>query len=69
MVTLDERITILETEFRTELKHLATKADLADLRGELRADMRSLEHRLTLRLGGLMLAGFGILIAILRLWQ
>ena len=65
MVTLDERITILETEFRTELKHLATKADLADLRG----DLRSLEHRLTLRLGGLMLAGFGILIAVLRLWQ
>ena len=58
MSTLDERITILETEFRTELKHLATKADL-----------RSLEHRLTLRLGGLMLAGFGILIAVLRLWQ
>ena len=28
MATTDERVTILETEFRTELRHLATRADL-----------------------------------------
>ena len=32
MATLDDRVTILETEFRTELKHLATKADLERLK-------------------------------------
>ena len=58
MVTVEDRVTILETEFRTELKHLATKADL-----------KALEMRLTVQLGGLMVAGFGIVIAVLKLWQ
>ena len=26
--TVEDRVTVLETEFRTELRHLATKADL-----------------------------------------
>ena len=38
--------------------HLATKADLKDL-----------ELRLTVRLGGLMITGFAIVIAVLRLWE
>ena len=54
----DKRFTILETEFRTELKHLATKADL-----------KSLEARMTLRLGGLILGGAGLVVAGLRFWQ
>ena len=58
MATVEDRLTILETEFRTELKHLATKADL-----------KALEMRLTVQLGGLMVAGFGIVIAVLKLWQ
>ena len=58
MVTTEDRLTVLETEFRTELKHLATKADL-----------KALEMRLTIQLGGLMIAGFGIVIAVLKLWQ
>ena len=61
MATVEERVTILETEFRTGLKHHATKADLAQL-----------EHRLTVRLlglTGLQFAGLGIVVAILRLWQ
>ena len=32
---VDTRMTILETEFRTELKHLATKADLERLKIQL----------------------------------
>ena len=79
MTTIEERMTILETEFRTELKHLATKADLKDLETRLTtdikeletrltADMKDLETRLMLRLGGLMVAGFGAVIAALRLW-
>ena len=35
MRTAEERVTALETEFRTELRHLATKADLAELRWQL----------------------------------
>ena len=60
-MALEERLTILETEFRTELKHFATKADLKEM-----------ESRLTLRLGGLMVGllgiGFGTVIAVIRLW-
>ena len=58
MATVEQRVTILETEFRTELRHLATKADLKEL-----------EHRLTLRLGGLMLAIGAVIVGVLRLWQ
>lgn len=54
MATVEERVSNLETEFRTELKHLATKADLKDM---------------TIRLGGLMITGFAIVIAVLRLWE
>ena len=31
MATTDERLLILKTEFRTELKHLVTKADFQTL--------------------------------------
>ena len=34
-IDVDTRMTILETEFRTELKHLATKADLERLKIQL----------------------------------
>lgn len=52
---LEQRMTILESEFRTELKHLATKADL-----------KALEIRLAglmLLVGGLVV---GVMTAILR---
>ena len=65
MTPIEERMTVLETEFRPQLKHLATKTDIAELRGEIKA----LETRLMLRLGGLMVVGFGAVIAVLRLWQ
>ncbi len=65
MTTIEERMTILETEFRTELKHLATKADIKELEGKL----KELETRLMLRLGGLLVVGFSAVIAALRFWQ
>ena len=58
MATVEDRLTVIETEFRTELKHLATKADL-----------KSMEMRLTVQLGGLMIAGFGVVVAVVKLWQ
>ncbi|TFW35790.1 hypothetical protein [Massilia horti] len=43
---LDRRVTILETRFDTILPMLATKADLAELRGEFRARFAELEAKL-----------------------
>jgi hypothetical protein len=65
VATIDEHLIVLETEFRTELKHLATKADLQTLESKLQA----VETRLLLRLGGLMVAGFTVVVAVLRLWE
>ena len=42
MVTIEERVSNLETEFRTELRHLATKSDLAEFRTEFRTDLAEL---------------------------
>ena len=42
-------------------EHLARKAELQELRGEL----HDLENRLMLRLGGLMIGGFGIVVGLL----
>ena len=58
MVTVEDGLTILETEFRTELKHLVTKADLKDL-----------EMRLIVRLGGLLISGLAATVAMLKLWN
>ncbi len=65
MVTTEERVTALETEFRTELRHLATKADLSDLKAELKTEIA---HQTRWFLGGLM-ATAGIVVALQRLWQ
>ena len=79
-------MTTHETESRTELNHLPTKADnrtpYPDLKADiitlesnieavknLRASLRDMERRLTWRLSGIMIAGFTIMVAVLRLWQ
>lgn len=62
---VEERLTFIEAT----LPHLATKADLAGLRAELITEIKSLETRLILRLGGLMIVGFSAVVAVLRLWQ
>lgn len=54
MATVDERMTTLEVEFRTELRHLATKEDLANLRWQL---------------GGLIIVATGVIVAALRFWN
>ena len=68
----------LEARFEATLLYLATKADIAELRtdGErLRVDMERLradmEHQLRLMtwtIAGVMLAGFTVIAALLRLW-
>ena len=55
---VDTRMTILETEFRTELKHLATKADLERLKIQL----------LLINISVVGIAT-GIIVAAVRFWQ
>ncbi len=47
-----------------DLKEFATKADIA----ELRTEMKALELRLTVRLTGVMIATAGLTVAILKLF-
>ena len=47
-------------------EHLATKADLADLRSELRVEMARMETRLLLRLGTLVVVAIAAATAITR---
>ena len=67
--SLDAPTTVLVTEFRTELRHLATKEDLAELRANFMGELKAIENRLMLRLGGLYIAGIGVAVAIMKLWQ
>lgn len=57
-IDVDTRMTILETEFRTELKHLATKADLERLKIQL----------LLINVSVVGIAT-GIIVAAVRFWQ
>ena len=57
-IDVDTRMTILETEFRTELKHLATKADLERLKIQL----------LLINVSVVSIAT-GIIVAAVRFWQ
>ena len=54
MATTEERVSFIEGK----LDQFATKSDIADM-----------ELRLTIRLGALIVLGFGTVIAVLRLWQ
>ena len=52
-------------EIRREIKELeaATRRDIEELRAEVKRDIKESEQRLTIRLGGMMIAGFGVMIA------
>ena len=61
---VDSRVSRLESGYQ----HLATKADLQEAKGELKADMKDLENRLFVRLG-LLIIVVGAAVAVLqRLW-
>ncbi|MEZ6137030.1 MAG: hypothetical protein R3C53_19215 [Pirellulaceae bacterium] len=49
-----------------QLTNVATKLDMADVRRDLAElrEMRLMEQRLTMRLGGLMALGIGVLVAL-----
>ena len=52
----------LRDELDVQLKHYATKADLLELKSDLRGDLL----RVTLGLGGIQLLGLGAVAAIMR---
>ena len=61
---VDTRVSRLEGGYQ----HLGTKADLQEIKGELKADMKDLENRLFVRLG-LLIIVVGAAVAVLqRLW-
>lgn len=61
MATIEERVSRLEAA----QEHTASKADVAEAKGELKAEMRAMELRITLRLGGLMVGIASVMTAIM----
>lgn len=59
-----EAVVRVVTEAQSDL---ATRRDLADLRLELQRDLRELEYRMTIKLGGLMIAAVGIVATLVKL--
>ncbi len=59
-----ERLARLEGAY----EHLATKADIAELRGELKVELSNIENRLTRWVIGAAGVAAGIIIAVDRLW-
>ena len=47
--------------------NVATKQDISDLRSDLLSKMQAMELRITLRMGGLIVAGVGLIIALDKL--
>ena len=45
----------------------ATQADIRELRNEFKSDMQAMELRIMLRMGGLIVAGVGLIIALDKL--
>ena len=59
---------------KDDLRDMATKSDLAELRGDMsvqianiRSEMQAMELRLTLRLGAIVVAAAGLVVAIQKL--
>ena len=72
-ITLEERVTILETRLETVLLTLATKEDIARLEGKidtgnerLDAKIDAVENKMLIKLTGIAIALMGIGIAIVK---
>ena len=61
--SLDARLIALETEFRTELKHLATKADLKDLEVNLGGRIDKVDGRIDKMEARMIRWAVGLLVA------
>jgi hypothetical protein len=63
---LDRRLTILETRFDTILPTLATKADLAELKAELRGKISSLSRWMAAMFVTMVIGFAGMVVALLQ---
>jgi len=59
----------METSLRNDMGKMETslRGEIETLATSVRTDMRDLEHRMTIRLGGLMVLGMGVLLTLQRL--
>ena len=59
----------LRNEFKADMQEHrnATQADIRELRNEFKSDMQAMELRIMLRMGGLIVAGVGLIIALDKL--
>ena len=62
---MEERLSRLEGAY----EHLATKADIADLRTELLVEIAKMEARLTRWTVGTIIVGLGVAVAVLKLLE
>ena len=62
---MEERLSRVEGAY----EHLATKADLADLRTELLVEIAKMEARLTRRTVGTIIVGLSVAVAVLKLLE
>lgn len=59
----------METSLRSDMEKMETslRGEIETLATSVRTGMRDLEHRMTIRLGGLMVLGMGVLLTLQRL--
>ena len=65
-VTFD---TLLEASLRADMRKMALRTDLEKTEAKMMGEMSRIAHRLTVRLGGAIGAGVGILVAVDKLFK
>ncbi len=65
MAALRSDMERMEGRLRSEIAGL--RSDMGTMESRLRSDMEKLEQRMTIRLGTMMVAGFAIVVALLKL--
>ena len=70
-VIADEQRSLIEDQLATkrdiEELRAEVKRDIAELRAETKRDIKESEQRLIIRLGGMMIAGFGVVAVLIKL--
>ena len=74
-VIADEQRSLIEDQLATKQDIAEVKRDIAEVKRDIkeleattRRDLKELEQRLIIRLGGMMIAGFGVVAALIKLF-
>ena len=62
-----EQRSLIEDQLATKQDIAEVKRDIEELRAEVKRDIKESEQRLIIRLGGMMIAGFGVVAALVKL--